>query len=161
MSLAKPLPKTAVLDTNLVLLFLVAQVDASLLLTYKRVTMFTQNDISLLSKLLDNFELFCTTTSVLTEVSNLLQHAPMHRRLQLMEKLAEYATSRSELSIPSADLVKLDVFFQLGFTDATLSELAEKYTVITTDFHLAGRILAAGCYSINFNHLRSQQLLAR
>jgi len=78
-----------------------------------------------------------------------------------MEKLAEYVTGMSEQNIPSADLVKLDLFLQLGLTDTTLSQLAETYTVITTDFHLAGRILAAGCHSINFNHLRSNQLLDR
>jgi hypothetical protein len=159
-SATKPLPKAAVLDTNLVLLYLAVQVDANLLSTYKRLTMFVQNDIDLLLRLLGNFKISCTTSSVLTEVSNLLQHAPAHRRLQLMEKLAEYATSKPEQHIPSADLVKLDIFFQLGFTDATLSRLAERYTVITTDFHLAGRIQAAGCYAINFNHFRSQHLLA-
>ena len=79
----------------------------------------------------------------------------------LMDKLADYATDISELNIPSADLVKLDIFLQLGLTDAGLRRLAENYTVITTDFHLAGRIFAAGCHSINFNHLRSNQLLIR
>lgn len=161
MSGIKPLPKTAVLDTNLVLLLLVAQVDSTLLSTYKRVTMFTQTDIGLLSELLDEFDVACTTNSILTEVNNLLQHAPAHRRPMLMSKLAEYVADIAELNIPSVDLVKLDAFFQLGLTDAGLSQLAKTYTVITTDFHLAGRILAAGFHSINFNHLRSNQLIIR
>jgi hypothetical protein len=155
------LPKAAVLDTNLVLLLLVGQVDPTLILSYKRVAMFTLDDLHLLSELLNKFDVSCTTSSILTEVSNLLQHAPMHRRSMLMNKLAEYAIQIAEINIPSAELVKLEAFFQLGLTDAGLSQIARTYTVITTDFHLAGRIASAKYHSINFNHLRSNQLLIR
>jgi len=85
----------------------------------------------------------------------------MHRRSMLMNKLAEYAIQIAEINIPSAELVKLEAFFQLGLTDAGLSQIARTYTVITTDFHLAGRIASAKYHSINFNHLRSNQLLIR
>jgi hypothetical protein len=121
--------------------------------------MFTYDDIVILRELLNQFDLSWTTNSILTEVSNLLQHAPAYRRPALMTKLAEYASSMSELNIPSSDLVRLDAFFQLGLTDAGLSEFAKTYTVVTTDFHLAGRILSSGYFSINFNHLRGSHLI--
>jgi hypothetical protein len=151
-------PRAAILDTNLVLLFLVAKVDPSLLVSYKRVQMFSLEDISLLNDLLSEFSLFCTTNSVLTEVSNLLQHSPSQFRQSLMKTLADYATRLSELSLPSAELVKLDAFFQLGLTDAALSEFSRDYTVVTLDFNLSNRILAAGHNAVNFNHLRTQQM---
>jgi len=151
--------RTAVLDTNLVLLLLVAGTDRSLLKRYKRVQMFDDHDVPLLLELLRSFRSTLTTPQVLTEVSNLLGQAPSHARAHLMDALTGYISSWREIYVESKELAQRDTFHGFGLTDASLEQLSSEHTVITEDYRLAGKIQAMGGKAINFNHLRSGYLL--
>ncbi len=150
---------SAVIDTNLVLLLLVARVDQTLLLRYKRVQMFTNRDISLLHQVLKSFREICTTPNVLTEVSNFLGQAPTYAQTPLKKEFAVYIESKKEIYTPSADLVVRQSFFNFGLTDCTLEDASAEHTVITTDHRLAGKIQKMGRRAINFNHARTSYLL--
>ncbi len=142
--LVRKLNRAAILDTNLVLLFLVAKTDRTLIRSYKRVQMFTDRDVSLREQLLNSFQSILTTPQILTEVSNLLGQAPSHARPKLRDAFAEYIAIREERYVRSAELALHDAFLELGLTDCSLEEASLQHTVITMDYRLAGKIHTMG-----------------
>jgi hypothetical protein len=151
--------KTAVLDTNVLLLLLVAQTDISLLKTFKRVQSFEASDISLLESILSRFQSFISTPHVLAEVSNFVDQAPPYRRSDLVQALRRYVDTHAERYEAARVLADSKEFALLGLTDTGLTHLSGESVVITVDFRLAGKIEALGGSVINFNHARSAFLL--
>lgn len=152
--------KTAVLDTNVLLLLLVAQTDVSLLRTFKRVQSFEASDVELLSKILSRFQSFVSTPHVLSEVSNFLDQAPLYRRSDLIQALQRYINAHAERYDAATLLANREEFALLGLADTGLISLSHELVVITVDFRLAGKIEASGGGVINFNHARSTLLLS-
>ena len=155
----KPTPPTAVLDTNVLLLWLVALTDQSLLLSFKRVDTFNAEDLATLGKLLRDFQNLITTPHVLAEVSNFVDQAPQYRRPKLIAALRHFIEKHREVYEAASELVARDEFSSLGIADTGLSALSTDAMVITTDYHLWGRITSRGGHCVNFHHLRSKQLL--
>jgi len=152
-------PRIAILDTNVLLLLLVAKTDESLLRTFKRVQSFEPSDISLLDEVLAPFNGFLSTPHVLAEVSNFVDQAPQHRRSELVQELKHYIHAHREHYEAASLLCERGEFEKLGLADTGLSRLSSESTVITTDHHLAGKIQASGGSVVNFNHARSTRLL--
>jgi hypothetical protein len=152
---------TALLDTNLLLLWLVSLTDASLLVTYKRVDIFVEEDLTLLGKLLQGFSNLMTTPHVLAEVSNFVDHAPLYRRDDLKLTLRRFIEANRETYQAAVKLISYREFQALGVADTGLLALSTHATVLTVDHHLWGQILAAGGSCINFSHARSHQILTR
>lgn len=149
----------AVLDTNVLLLLLVAQTDVSLLNTFKRVQSFEPSDISLLQEILSRFHSFMSTPHVLAEVSNFVDQAPAYRRSDLVHALRRYIDTHAEHYEPATALTARSEFELLGLTDTGLTHLSSECVVVTLDFRLARKIEALGGKAINFNHLRSTRLI--
>lgn len=151
---------SAILDTNLVLLFLVGQTDRTILRRYKRVQMFVDQDIEVLHQILMQFQSnLLTTPQVLTEVSNFLGQASGYDQIILRKAFAEYIQQREEIHVSSAILATRDSFFRFGLTDCALEDASSEHLVITTDYHLAGKIQSMGRFAMNFNHARASYLL--
>ena len=72
-------PNKAILDTNLLLLWLVARTDPRLLEQFKRVQMFTYQDIQILQDILNPYTEFVTTPHILSESRNFIDQAPSWR----------------------------------------------------------------------------------
>jgi hypothetical protein len=142
--------QVAVLDTNVLLLLLVASVDISLLRTFKRVSQFTAQDATALEDLLRPFWELATTPHVLSEADNFADQAPTHRRRDLKNALIRFIDRAPERYRPAKELATLDDFMPLGLTDCGLMDFEGQAVVITTDFHLAGRISARNGFAINF-----------
>lgn len=151
--------RVALLDTNVLLLKLVAETDMSLLRTFKRVQVFEERDIALLGEVLSDFDALLTTPHVLTEISNFIDQAPAYRRQALIDSLRRYVADSEERYESALDLMAKAEFAALGLADTGLSSLSKIAVVITTDFHLTGRIEAMGGHVINFNRTRSPQFL--
>jgi len=148
-------------DTNVLLFFLVAQTDISLLRTFKRVQNFDSQDVEILRDVLKPFQTIATTPHVLTEVSNFIDQAPQYRRADLIRALQSFIQSNAESYEESRLLSARDEFAELGLSDTGLSSLSAQFTVITMDFHLAGKIRQAGGSVINFQQIRNQRIPAR
>ena len=148
----------ALLDTNVLLLLLVAWTDASLLRRFKRVSQFRQQDVDLLVDLVLRFRGLLTTPHVLAEVSNFLDQAPQQSRSEIQAALKLFIRRAEEIFERSSLLIDRAEFDALGLADTGLSALSDRATVITTDFHLHGRILQRGGRCINFQQLRSTEL---
>jgi hypothetical protein len=151
---------TVVLDTNVLLLWLVGRTDPTLFRTFKRVSTFNTDDFVLLGRFLKGFEILITTPHVLAEVSNFVDQAPPYRRKELIASLQMFAQEYSEHYEPAKTLSQREEFAILALTDTGLAAMSLEAVVVTTDFHLWGRIQALGGKSVNFNHLRTSQFLS-
>ncbi len=144
----------ALLDTNLLLLWLVAKVDPLLVLQFKRVRMFSLEDLAILDSLLLPFRGLVTTPHILAETSNLVDQAPPQWRTALIRELRRFVEEQVEIFVPAKSVVERDDFKFLGLTDTALIALSHEIVIITKDFELAGRIEAAGGNVLNFNQYR-------
>lgn len=142
--------QVAVLDTNVLLLLLVASVDISLLRTYKRVSQFTVQDAVALEDLLRPYPELATTPHVLSETDNFVDQAPAYRRRDLKNALIQFIERAPERYRFAKELASLDGFIPLGLTDCGLIDFEQEAVVITTDFRLAGRINAHNGRAVSF-----------
>lgn len=147
------------LDTNILLLWLVGNVDATLLLTFKRVQSCEERDIALLERLLRPFQRMITTPHILTEVSNFVDQSPVHRRAKLVEALRDFIENHAEIFEAATELSSRSEFNLLRLSDTALISLSSNAVVITTDFHLSERIASQGGQAINFSRARSSYLI--
>jgi hypothetical protein len=122
------------------LLWLVSQVDLSLLRTFKRVQNFVPADVSVLRDLTERRAGFATTPHVLAETNNFLDSAPPYRRNDLLTALEIYIRSADEHREPATALVRDPSFRRLGLTDTGLAMLSSSAVVVTTDMKLANFI---------------------
>ena len=148
-------PNKIILDTNLLLLLLVARTDATLLHRFKRVQIFTYQDIALLADILKQFIGLVTTPHVLAETSNFLGQAPSWQQAALVDQLKTFIRGGVEVYAPATKLIERDEFNTLGLTDAGLAQLSSDTVVLTVDYQLAGKINAMGGNALNFNHYRT------
>lgn len=151
----RPRPNRVILDTNLLLLWLVARTDISLLLQFKRVQAFTRRDTELLRNVVEPFHQFVTTPHILSETSNFIDQAPAGRRSYLMDELKDFIRAGIEVYAPATALIQRDEFNALGLTDTGMAQLSAEAVVITVDYRLAGKVQAMGGNALNFNHYRS------
>ena len=145
-----------VLDTNLLLLYLVSVVDLTLLNRFKRVSSFRLSDVLLLQGLVGGFRAMMTTPHILTETSNLVDQAPGDWRNSLIEALRQFAQGQREFYQASALLMNHVEFRRLALADTALVALSHEATVATLDYELYGRIIGNGGMAVHFDHLRGK-----
>ena len=159
--MVKAAPVSASLDTNILLLRLVAETDPTLLTTFKWVSSFELGDLRTLAQALIPFRNLVTTPHVLAEVSNFVDQAPTYRRSDLLAALTRFIHRSSEIYEAATALVSRPAFNSIGLADTGLLALSKKTMVVTTDYQLWNRIAAENGRCINFNHLRSEVLLRK
>lgn len=144
--------KLVILDTNILLVFLVGSINRQLITTFKRTnSRYCAEDFDLLNKLIGNFTKLTTTPNILTEVSNLGSQLSGDTNEQFFEFLSIFIQKTTEIYVPSSKISKDASFIKFGITDRGILELARtEHLIITDDYKLA-----AYCKnSLNFNHLR-------
>ena len=142
------------LDTNLLLFFLVTQVDLSLLKSFKRVTQFRASNLQPLRDMVEAFSSLTTTPHVLAEVSNYVDQAPVQWRSQLVEALRRFTEDHKERYESSSLLMSREEFPKLALTDTALLSLSREMVIATLDYRLYGQILASGGQAIHFDEVR-------
>jgi hypothetical protein len=154
--LARYRSKGLLIDTNLLLLYIIGIYDQDRIPKFKRTMTFTIDEFLLLSTVFDSFDKIITTPSILTEVSNLSG--------QLPNKLHSYFYSEFAIRIPileerytySGTISASDHFNKFGLTDSGIVDVAkDNYLVLTDDLKLFGYLQNLGIDAINFNHIRS------
>ena len=147
-------PRTAVLDSNLLLLLICASIGFQRFRSFKRIQIFSVEDARILQDLLQSFHKIRTTAYVLAEVSNLANQLSGVLREDWFGSLAEFTSITDESHVPTQTLPKLPEFVTFGVTDAALTALTEDHVVITLEHRLSGYLQREGKNVINFNHLR-------
>lgn len=147
------------LDTNLLVLFVVGTASRGYIEKHKRLTEFAVEDYDALLKIISAASAVLVTPNTLTETSNLAAHIGEPARSHVFKVLRSVVASSEETYVPSRKASEREEFVRLGLTDASLIETStNETTVLTTDLDLYLAVLTKGASAINFNHVRDQYL---
>ena len=147
--------KGLLLDTNLLVLYLVGQTEEGMVEKHKRTSQYTVDDYRLLLKIVHSQSRLMTTPHVLAEVSNLVafQGRLQNRFHDLFE--ANIQIFESERYFSGKEICGSPAFRKLGVTDTGIVLLStEGIVVMTDDLDLHLWLNQKGAASINFTHLR-------
>lgn len=140
--------KGILLDTNILLLYLVGSIDPQNVSSFKRTSGFDENDFYILSNLVNLFERNVTTPHILAEASNFLN-------AEKYGALAAFINHAGEKFVEGADIVAKSQFSYLGITDTAVLAIAKaSVLVVTNDGPLLGSLTADGIDAINFDDVR-------
>jgi rRNA-processing protein FCF1 len=142
--------KGLLIDTNILLLYIVGSVDINLIGNFKRTANFTISDFYITSKFIDYFDIKITTPHILTEASDLLGN-----RIDLQFALAKYIKLIEEKFLESNQIAETKTFLQFGLADAAISETAkDSYLVVTDDNPLYAYLINQKIDAISLNQIR-------
>lgn len=140
------------IDTNLLLLYLVGLLDRTQITTFGRTDKYVPEDFDTLVAIAGRFQRVITTPHVLAEVSNLGGQLGGRRREEFFNVLATAISTLEEQYVISSDAMR--GYHRLGVTDAGIIHIATTYLVLTDDFPLSNYITHIGGAVINFNWIR-------
>lgn len=151
-------PKGLLIDTNLLLLYVVGQFDDGIIRrgSFNRLAAYSFEDYSLLLGLMSLFGKYVTTGHVLSEVSNWIGQLPRTREIECLGRFADILTAFTELQVESFETALHPRFAYLGLTDTAISRFASDYLVLTDDARFAGHLHEMGLDALNINHIRQE-----
>lgn len=139
--------KGVLIDTNLLLVLLVGNVDPRLVGRSCRTEEYTRKDYELIRDLLVRFNRLITIPQVLAETGNFLKRncPTANTMLDLHLELRFFTLIARESRSLSKRIVAHPAFPQLGYTDAAIIHAAARgsHLILTNDGPLQG--LASGC----------------
>ena len=151
--------KGIVVDTNLLLLYLIGSFDQEIIIKFKRTQVYTKEDFVTLSKFLKHFVII-SNPNIITEISNLSDTLNRQTEYRLFNFFKNALSSFNESYCKTAEVSTNQAFIKFGLTDSTIYDLADKgFLVLTDDFPLFGYLLNTGKTVINFNHIRTEYIL--
>jgi rRNA-processing protein FCF1 len=146
--------KGLLVDTNLLLLFLVGNLNPQLIASSKRTRGFTVGDFELLKDFMESFDAIVTTPNILTEVSNLAEFSGKIRS-DYFKQFGISIAKFDERFFAAKGFCSENYFEKFGLTDtAIIHSSRDKYLVITDDFPLSNYLRTNDVDVINFTHLR-------
>ena len=152
--LSKYKQKGILVDTNILLLWFVGEVNPNRIEKFKRTNQFNKQDYNLLVKTLKYFSKNVVTPNILTEVSNLINQLSEPERSQCFDALSQAMNQLNEFYIESKVATQVEKFTKYGLTDCGIISVArDSYLVLTDDFKLAGYLEKIGIDVINFNNI--------
>ena len=152
---AKYRQKGILIDTNILLLYLVGSVNRARISKFNRTEKFTLEDYDILLEIISFFPTRVTTPNVLTEVNSLSNQLGEPERSTCLKIFAASMSLLDEQYIDSQTISQQTEFVRFGLTDCGIIEVARnQYLVLTDDLKLAGHLLSQGIDTVNFNNLR-------
>ena len=144
-----------ILDTNLLLLFLVGSTSKEYISKHKRLGAYSEMDFDLLIKFLSSASNIFVTPNILTETSNLIGQIPEPARTKILTVFSNYIKFADERYCESRQAISRKEFIRLGLTDSViLHEMADSFILLTADLDLYLAATNEGYAVLNFNHLR-------
>lgn len=147
--------KGVLVDTNLLVLYLVGLVNKRRIQDFKRTQNFTVEDFDVLAGLIEQLGKLISTPHVLAQVSDLTDLAG--KELAKVRSLyKEIVTPVEEYYDRSRDLMTDALFDRLGLTDTAICRVCGRgILVVTADVQLHVALERRGLDSLNFNHIRA------
>lgn len=143
-----------IIDTNLLILLVVGSYDPAYIEKHKNTSDYTIDDYELLLMRLEGCDLV-VTSSILTEVSNLLWQTSDPHKTNIRLFLSQFIATASEHSPSSVGVTNAAEFMSLGLTDAGILELpAGSGLILTVDLDLHVMALCRELPTENFNNFR-------
>ena len=119
------------LDTNLLLLFVIGAIDPGRVLRHKRTQKYSLRDLDVLKLYIQqNGDALVLCPNVVTEASN---HLSPDQTGELAATLHAVVAGAEERGIASADAMKRSEYLWLGVADAVLLTLCQEDAVLLTD----------------------------
>ena len=149
---------TIILDTNLLLLFIVGTASRKYIGMHKKLKSYTNEDFDLLLRLLSSADNIAVTPNTLTETSNLAAYISDPALTHILEVFRSLImdNNTNECFVQSYVAAARPEFIRLGLTDAALLHIADDSRVLlTADVGLYLAALNDGKNAQNFNHLRN------
>ena len=148
--------KGLLIDTNLLLLYLIGEINPRLIPAFNRTRQFVVEDFTSLKRIITFFSKLITLPGILTEVSNLAGNdLKGDWRDGFFAKFAECIHLLSEAHVASAQACGTPAFAKFGLTDSAIILAGkDQYLTITTDAALAGYMERNQLDVINFNNIR-------
>lgn len=147
---------TALVDSNLLLLYLVGLCDRRIIPRFPRTERYTIKDFDLLRRILERvFKVLLTTPNIITEVSNLATKLSERERPLFFDAMRRRVTVLDERYCPSGTAFKDPHFRLVGLTDAVILNLCPDVLVLTDDLRLSAFIAQRGHDVVNFAHVRA------
>jgi len=143
------------IDTNILLLYIMGLVNRQRISKFKRTRQFLPKDYDLLTQILKPFQKIVTTPNILTEVNSLANQLGEPERSQCLALFGQAIAQLQEIHQPSQLLAQLPEFQKFGLTDCGILNLAQgSYLVLTDDFRLSETLRSKGIDTVNFNNIR-------
>lgn len=145
------------LDTNLVVLYVVGMANRSHIPTFKRTSNYDVRAFELLSEFLSSATKLFSTPHILAEASN-LSDLSGEERLRARTVLANFIATSQEHYVSAATTIQHESFHRLGLTDAAIHLFAQgtPAEVLTDDLDLFLSLQRHGVAARNFSRLRAQ-----
>ena len=148
-----------VVDTSLLVLFVVGTADRDYIGKHKRLRAFVGEDFDMLLHIVSRAPAVFVTPNTLTETSNLASQIAEPAKGHVRRVLARLIEAAEERYIPSRAAAARTEYVRLGLTDASLLEATgEQSAILTADHDLYLAALASGVPAFNFNHIRDHYL---
>jgi predicted nucleic acid-binding protein len=141
-----------IIDTNLLVLYIVGATDTKYIRRHKRLSGFIEADFDVLSSMLASAERVVVAVNVATEASNLLAFIGNPARTQIMQTFGQLVTAHGDRYVPSKQAVERPEFIWLGLADAALLDLCScGGMLLTADSRLYDAALRCGGDAEFFN----------
>jgi rRNA-processing protein FCF1 len=146
------------IDTNLLVLFVVGSVNLNRIENFKRTRKYSRADFKLLLRVIDKFKPLYTLAHVMAEVSNLTDLTG-RERVQARQILKSLLTMLEEPVLASLQAAQGRSYNGHGLVDAAIASLAaeNKCTVLTDDLDLYLALSREGVTVVNFAHLQARE----
>ena len=143
------------IDTNLLVLFVVGAVNPARIELFKRTREYNKADFQLLLRVMERIKPWYTLAHVMAEVSNLTDLTG-RELTQSRQVLKETLAVLREPAIASVHAVEKAPYERLGLVDAAIATLARenRCAVLTDDFDLYVALSREGIVVLNFSHLQ-------
>ena len=123
--LAKYRTRGILIDTNILLLYLVGLVNRERIPRFKRTKQFIPEDYDLLLQIVDGFQKVITTPNIMTEVNSLANQLGEPERSQCLTIFTKLISRITEEYIESNLIANQEMFSRFGLTDCGIMYLAK------------------------------------
>ena len=157
--LSDPKINRLIIDTNLLLLYLIGSFDLSLVEKTPRLNKYSDTDVGKIIALVQHFNnKILVTPNILTEITNLSGKLYLVSNGVLFFDYLIHVIKKFDEEIKySRDIIDKNpkAFIKLGLTDASVIDAANKKAlVLTDDFALFNTLLNYGFPAINYTHIQ-------
>ena len=144
--------KGLLLDSNLLLLYLVGSVDSSLVGNgqYNKLSSFRVQELITLRQLISVFNHLLTTSHILAEVSNLVGRLHDAGKSRVFKAFAGTLQIFDERQISSYHVAGRQEFPYLGLTDSVLAELSHEFLIVSNDGRMVNILRANGIEALKW-----------
>jgi hypothetical protein len=145
------------LDTNLLLLWVIGKTDVAFIRRFGRTKeRFEESDFALLTKCFGLFKRIVSTPNIVTETSHFLDAIKDNpRKIAAYSKLHEIVENVDERYLPSLDVLPHPATTKFGVADAANIIIAESNVLLLSiDAPLVGWARSHRLPAVNYTHLR-------